>query len=342
MPFLMSGFMMPLLWVMGFHVTLQHRYYKTQQESDQLLGQESQQPPTHRDPVRSYNTFLDNPGLDFAVIGFAKTGTSFLLHQLKNHPEIYMDPNEFCKISEKNGDRHMMEWLQNVRAQTKHLSTSEAPRKYGIKCPTIIASMNAFDNSAKTSSDTRLVLGLRHPVRWFESFYNYRVRGHYKYGRNETIPTPFKLANGKRSWKHVSTFFARYDVYMRNLRLHKEAVSPNPFKVFAYHTEQLGDEDKARGAQFQADLKEYLGLNTPLMDFDQAPKKNSAAGRQRRPETIDICEPRYRGLRKELVKGGRKTGKWIRDRFMKSPDVFVSDKENFRSILETWGEDPCK
>lgn len=82
--------------------------------------------------------------------------------------EITMPPYEFCKIHQENGDKQLTHWMKNQ-------STHNPPgQKYGIKCPTMIRVTNAIENLMKVSDKTRLVIGVRHPVLWFQSFYNYR------------------------------------------------------------------------------------------------------------------------------------------------------------------------
>ena len=100
--------------------------------------------------------------LDFAVIGFPKTGTSFLLEVLGMHPEITMPPKEFCKIHHENGDKELMHWIKNQTAY------HPPEQKYGIKCPTMIRVTNAIENLMKVSDQTRLVIGVRHPILWFQ------------------------------------------------------------------------------------------------------------------------------------------------------------------------------
>lgn len=115
-----------------------------------------------------FNILGDSSGiaLNFAIVGFPKTGTTFLLKLLENHPEVVMPPQEFCDIH--RGTSEIRSWLNDA----SDLQTID--KKYGIKCPTMVRNTNAIDNLAKLSDDTRLVVGVRHPVLWFQSFYNYR------------------------------------------------------------------------------------------------------------------------------------------------------------------------
>ena len=129
--------------------------------------------PNHINSARDFglmtqSTFNASRELDFAIIGFPKTGTSFLLEVLGAHPEITMPPKEFCSIHHANGDKQLSDWIKNESAYQPY------GQKYGIKCPSMIRVTNAIENLIKVSDETRLVVGVRHPVLWFQSFYNYR------------------------------------------------------------------------------------------------------------------------------------------------------------------------
>jgi hypothetical protein len=49
--------------------------------------------------------------------------------------------------------------------------------KRGYKAPRDITNANALTAFATYFPTTKLIIGVRHPVLWFQSFYNYRVRG---------------------------------------------------------------------------------------------------------------------------------------------------------------------
>lgn len=49
--------------------------------------------------------------------------------------------------------------------------------KRGYKAPRDITNTNALTAFATYFPATKLIIGVRHPVLWFQSFYNYRVRG---------------------------------------------------------------------------------------------------------------------------------------------------------------------
>lgn len=302
--------------------------------------------------------------LDFAIIGFPKTGTTSLLRALERHPEIVMPWTEFCQIHQDDGDKAMLKWLHR---QTKAFhnaslsSPSSSPihrrKKYGIKCPAMIRLPNAIDNLVKISDHTRLVVGVRNPILWFQSFYNYRVWEHYELNLTETIPYPSELTNGDKHWRVVSTALAKFEVYLQQLdkvplspsekndmlngdKFWPKRMTPNPYKVFIYIDEQLKDRNSTRRVEFQRDLQKFLRLRTPMLDFGKMPKAN--ANTDWYPDYIDICERRYSSIRNELLQQAKKTSHWIRNKFIESDDVVVSGKDLFLSSLSSWNEDPCQ
>ncbi|KAL7516637.1 hypothetical protein ACHAWX_001628 [Stephanocyclus meneghinianus] len=299
----------------------------------------------------SFNATRD---LDFALIGFPKTGTTFLLEVLGRHPEITMPPTEFCQIHHENGNKELINWMKNTTAVQ-----SLQRQKYGIKCPSMIRMTNAIENVMKASNQTRLVVGVRHPVLWFQSFYNYRVAENYWYPekyKDSPIPSPFGL-NSTHHWRECSTAYAKFEIFLKQLAkvsltgdemlqmlrsdsLWKKQLSVNPFRVFIYSSDQLQDRNKTRQSQFRHDLKEFLRLDTPLIDFNSVPKVN--ANTEYHPEYINICQPKYARLKNSLLTSGKQTSEWILKKFIKSSDVVVSNQDFFETTLRTWGNDPCK
>jgi hypothetical protein len=70
----------------------------------------------------------------------------------------------------------------------------------------------------------------------------------------------------------------------------------------------------------------------------------SAKGKKRdavQPGMIDICDAQYGPLRIELMKNAVDASRWIREYFLRSPDVTVSSPEYFRRLLKEWMQDPC-
>lgn len=347
--FLIASFTLPLFYVVGIWLgkNITHsteKIHETSLRSSNWIG-------IGNSLVKGDERFINSDiGVDFAVIGFAKTGTTFLLRILGNHPDVIMDKHEFGGILKEDGVERTMAWLQNV---SNTVDPKLPPKQYGIKNPAMIRTMNGIDNLMKISDHTRLVVGIRHPVLWFQSFYNYRVWGHYHYKRNGIIPKAHELTDGTRRWRDVATACAKFEIYlmqlakvplsekdtneMLNESLYSSSVSPNPYKVFVYTTEQLNDKNETRQRKFQTDLQHHLRLTSPLTDFTKSNKSKKTYN-----ETINICDSQYDDIRYQLLRQGKKTSDWICNKFIESSDVVVSDKDYFISLLNKWGDDPCK
>lgn len=127
---------------------------------------------------------------------------------------------------------------------------------------------------------------------------------------------------------------------IRSDTLWEKQITVNPYKVFLYSSDQLQDKNATRQSIFRHDLKEFLRLEKPLVDFNRVPKVN--ANTETYPEYIDICEPKFLKIRQTLLASGRKSRDWILNKFIKSSDVTVSNLAFFEENLKDWGKDPCK
>jgi hypothetical protein len=114
-------------------------------------------------------------------------------------------------------------------------------------------------------------------------------------------------------------------------------IEPIDNPIFLYDMGQLGNDSMIQ--QFKLDLQAFLQLPKPLTDdYAAIAKKTHRVNKLRR---IDICEKQYKPLRDELVGIGRKASKWIRSYFLHSPQVFLSNREQFISLVREWETDPC-
>lgn len=119
--------------------------------------------------------------LDFAIIGFEKTGTTFLLSALGSHPEVTM-PIKHSELSKRictkreHGKTALVDWLNGGHEEESSSSSLDSSNlKHGIKCSDLIVQKTlAIERMAEISDQTKLIVGVRHPVLWYQSLYNYR------------------------------------------------------------------------------------------------------------------------------------------------------------------------
>ena len=126
--------------------------------------------------------------LDFAVVGSAKCGTSFLLRYLGNSSETLMPKYEVCKMS-KNRPDELVQLYYNAslvagKYHRKSSSTTPAddtmddahdvpaPAKVinGLKCPKSLGTQLGVANFAKYFPNMKYIVTMRHPVKWFQRY----------------------------------------------------------------------------------------------------------------------------------------------------------------------------
>lgn len=304
-------------------------------------------PPVMRAP--SYQPKVRQQ-LDFFVAGFPKCGTTTMLYAFANHNETDIGKMEKCIIlNAKVSDSVALNRLDDAVGEL----SADSRMKRGIKCPSGIKNSRSLERMHSHSPRARLIVGVRHPVLFFQSYYNYRVTEIYDRNSTERIP-PAETLVGKTTWKDVCTDSARFDLYLKQLgktnmsvtqleefigRPHM-AVRPNMLKIFLYSLDQIDDTDESRSSLFRSELQDYLQLKAPIPPFSHE-NLNNFVGDKGHLETMDICNPRYDALRRVLLDHGATMEKWIRNEFIKSPDVVVANRKHFLDSIRTWVKDPC-
>lgn len=305
--------------------------------------------------------------LDVAIVGFPKCGTTALQDWLSQHPQVKLLPGEPFPLM------YRKPYLLVSRLYNE--LPPDGPLKFvrGYKNPLDIRAQPSITTLAELFPKTLLIVGLRHPVHWFESLYNFKIQnlpGHVNPARwgdpNLLIDECEDWYDGvdcvgtAKGWFHVylaalgkvpfpPEWREEYPRYLQNVS--STTVVPNP--IFLYETNQLKFEDTHNSTtahysdQFRKDLQVQLGLDSPLdMAMSRAKPDNSNFNprQQRRKDRhkIRICNKQYLPVREALMVIARRTSKWVRNDFLKSPDVFVSSPDHFVGLMEKWMTDPCE
>jgi hypothetical protein len=243
----------------------------------------------------------------------------------------------------------------------------------GYKSPTDLENRRALNKLSTFFPTARLIIGIRHPIRWFESFYNFRVQNSEK----KKMPPATEI--GMECWKNtngvcggramfhnalaglgktpmsddsaeMSLFDIRGKLYgpagsskSRNQTLARDSRIRN--QVFIYDLEQLGDSNDTRRREFRKGVQNYLGLHRELDEVlhIKPGKTYTAADEQRKRDDkkIDICHDKFIDQRAMLLEIATNVQEWIRSYFLESSDVFVANREHFLKILDSYKIDPC-
>ena len=315
--------------------------------------------------IKSNVSFL----LDIAILGHAKCATTFLVEWLQQHNETALFDREVCDLYDQKPAKLVRRIYQEL-AQPSATTTTTTPSLLlrGFKCPGHF-SRTSLRQLVALFPNTKIMIGLRHPVRYFESYYNFRARHPQRSSSSNTttndtvvpmLPPAETLVGPCTSTSQgVCTDRAKFHVNLAKLGktswrdsaeqelLHLTpaqqhlVVVPNP--LFLYDVEQLYDTNVTRRAQFGRDVQHFLGLTTPLPPL--VPPVPSTRGPK--PKALDVCQPQYQQtLRAPLVETGHRASRWILDYLLsddhgQSKNVTVSCPDYFRTILEAWRKDPC-
>jgi hypothetical protein len=99
--------------------------------------------------------------LDFAILGHAKCATSFVMNWLRQHERVQMSDREVCDLNNRRPAALVRQLYQDLPAGADYLR--------GFKCPGHF-SREPLRYFRQYFPQTKLIVGLRHPVRWFERY----------------------------------------------------------------------------------------------------------------------------------------------------------------------------
>lgn len=309
--------------------------------------------------------------LDFIVAGFPKCGTTSILFALEEHPGVIIDDKEYCHIvrpmqqddvNMNRLNRYLTDLQKKGATMGVRSSMTSTRQKLGIKCPEALKNFKTIHRLSQYSPHSKWIIGLRHPILFIQSFYNYRVleshtRPATRHGATE-IPTLHHLwETHGLVWRDLSRDSARYDLYLAQLGktslnatqlamfLDKDmlAIMPNHFEIFLYTMDQIDDSDQSRKQKFEDSLLTFMDIDPRLSPIELGHKnKNHFTGSSGYPETINICATSFADIRASLLEQGKEASRWILDDFVHSPDVSVTNMDHFRESLNSWSEDPCQ
>jgi len=277
--------------------------------------------------------------LHFAIIGFAKTGTSTLMKLLASSDELFVPEFESCKIP---GELNYFLYDMSGFNESEGLN-----QRRGLKCPNLIENIGLM---TPMYPHTNFIIGLRHPIKWFESFYNFRANnsnGNYPAAETKIGSGGIAAVVTDRAQFHIKlAALGKTPMLEEEKELFSQKMIPyikplSQSKIFLYDIDQLRTNDTST---FRNELENFLELEKPLPEPPHFIPGKNRTGKLLVDVTkikIDICEERYDELRKVLLDNGTRAQKWIRTYFLESEDVTVPDRPNFERILEKWTVDPC-
>lgn len=270
--------------------------------------------------------------LSFAILGNSKCGTTFHHQWIGAHDEVQMYKNEMHSLTYGN-PAQMVSLLYDLPEGKGY--------KRGYKATDDIRAPSALKAIRNYWPETSLIIGLRHPVEWFQSFYS----THSKHG-NKKLPPAELMVGAKmpiqvRFHSHLSRLGKTNVTNLHEAKLLRmgKAVQPPkmPNPVFLFEVNQPFDTELGLGEQYQTDLSKFLGLSTPLHNITD--EVYNSWNEEKPPQFI--CDDKYQHLRAELLNIGSESAEWIQKYFIPHPDVTISSPDKLKSLLQAWSIDPC-
>jgi hypothetical protein len=321
-------------------------------------------------PITTTNTSSDeynnsdNRKLDFAIIGFGKCGTSFLMKNVLNIPQINFgnEPGKLPHESKFMRDRDV-EGIYRMFESSENTTVLPGQRVLnGLKEPNILVKNGSLQFFKKHFKATKLIVTLRHPVWRFQSAYNFFILRRFDFGNEsgEGPPLPHDfigdcgyycnencVAQNQKamctSEFNIHHFLSRLKWTSMNtieetsLLGHEEMENKRLSNdMFLMDLEQMSDKDQVRRQGFERDLEAFMGLKHDAITIGNHSRQ------KRDTDLFDICDSAYQDLRQELVIIGANASKWISAYFVQSPHVTVANRDHFIEVIKKWGQDPCE
>lgn len=310
--------------------------------------------------VTTNNTIIGDPEwlVNFGILGFGKCGTSTMMVWLREHPEVQAFGKELSDL---------MRWKPGRLVRRFYEELEAGPFIRGYKAPQDVSQPHILDFYRQYWPQAKIIIGIRHPISWFESLYNFRVQN---LPAHQTLPHPNKLIGGCQKGKYgtctdkgnfgfqlLKMGFQNYphprlanDVEKRIVeryprsKMNITTFEPMTNSVFLFELEQLSDANLTRSERFRQDVTNFMGLQEMLPSLPhKIPGQKHVDEEQKRRDglKINICDDEYERVRADLMQMSVTTSLWLRQVFLHHPNVLVSSPDYFNEIMQRWGIDPC-
>lgn len=275
------------------------------------------------------------------------------MYWLGEHPEIKIPPAEITALKTREPWEFVVGMYQRTGTDPHFLR--------GYKSPNDITDLRALRLLREYWPQTKIIVGIRHPVHMMESFYNHRVQNGYDIRsfdrlKYNNLPNTFGVHFSRTEYHVYLAQLGKTDLRNNpneralfptaNLEVWNSSgypvMSPNP--IFLYDTTQLSDSNTTRLQGVLKDLQNFLGLTQPLpppLHERPGQQQDSDVQKEIDLKKINVCDARYQKQRQLILRKGAKVQAWIRQHFLSSPSVYVSNREHFRQIVKAYGDDLC-
>ena len=316
----------------------------------------------------------DSRLIDFGVVAFEKSGTTFLLEKIFSRSnQVFMagaDTGSEVQVLDPN-DVDELKGLFRPHANER-MGNEGAPIRRGFKNPMVLLTRRWLQNLHANFPTTKFIVTVRHPVLWFQSWYNYKLRKGAPV-QDYPMPTPHETiglcreacrekgpeghcikvrspgCSGHSNFHH---FLSRIGFTPMNTEEEMALLDHHTIKIFNFSqttlflTEigQMNGKNETLSNGLVRSLERFLDLQSHALPNIKPYKQQNYSDtwtEETVKQRLNICDDEYEDIRAHLLDAGRKAGEWIERYFLKSPRVVVSDRQDLVRRLRLWKVDPC-
>ena len=296
--------------------------------------------------------------LDFAIAGFPKCGTTTMMANLG-----YIAPMpvaDICTPAAQTVYYSYKNWPRQFSSNTNTTIDGTTKEKLlrGTKCPGFINDSWLLEWSHHLPR-TKLIIGIRHPVKWFQSFWNMQANNRLENFATQDPYSYTELCNhncvnncprGQLFCMHRGRFhipLARLGKTALSDR-EREFLAPNDWdggtnlinneiqnSIFVYEQEMLNENS------VWEELATYLNVsNIPHNRRHDSHGRNNIT-------RIDFCDDKYDAFRAKMMPIAHELSSWLLEYFIpvgkdkSRTDVIIPRTDIFGDLVEDYKKDFC-
>jgi len=296
------------------------------------------------------NADKNGPILDFIISGFPKCGTTTVSANLAHLAP--MDEGDICTNPAQTVFYAYKSWPPQHGKQ-KLLRGSKCPRN--LETEAIVKYSNHLPR-------TKIIMGIRHPILWFQSFWNMQVGrptlkkiNHDPYRLTEPCKPGEACSKGCRSGQLFCLRRGRFHLTLAALG--KTALSKEERKFLSPNDKDGGENLKVKNIRNPIFVYEQNELSKDYVWDEMAKYLNVAAipheeyrgshgiGKGNRSAT-NFCEERLDDFRAMMMPYAYELSVWMQDYFIpvaknESSGVTIPNPNAMIALVEEYKKDPC-
>lgn len=167
---------------------------------------------------------------NFYIVGAQKSGTTYLHHCLKDHPNIYMPEGESPNFETRY---YLKDGVQELKQE---LSKALKKQIIGIKRPSYLTSKEVARRIKKTTPNAKIIISIRNPVeRAISSYYHLMKMGLLPaISPNQGIPHILRHGSYKKYPR--SKNILKYGNYAQSIRYYIKLFGKNNVKLIFFNS----------------------------------------------------------------------------------------------------------